>query len=299
MNDRPGLSDLNAFIAIASHRSFRKAADELGISPSTLSHMMRSLETRMGIRLLHRTTRSVSPTEAGDTLIARLAPALSAVDAALEAVDDFRGGPSGTLRINTGIVAARLLLAKVVPTFLARFPDMAVDLATDGRLVDIVAEGYDAGMRLRETVPQDMVAVPFAGPARFITVASPAYVSARGQPSTPQDLAAHACIRLRLPSGKLYRWEFERHGQEVAVDVAGPLTLGDTDLMAEAAAAGLGIAYVPHQVAAPFLENGALVAVLSDWCPPIDGLCLYYPGNRHVPAGLRAFIDVMKEVDKS
>jgi DNA-binding transcriptional LysR family regulator len=298
MNGKPTFNDLAAFTAILTHRSFRKAADELGLSPSTLSHMMRGMETRMGVRLLNRTTRSVSPTEAGERLAARLGPALRGLEEALEAVDDFRGGPSGTLRINASHTAARLLLAETVPAFLSRYPGMAVDLASEGRLVDIVADGFDAGVRLREAVPQDMIAVPFGGNARFVTVAAPNYLSARGTPSTPEDLARHDCIRLRLPSGKLYRWEFERHGDELAIDVPGPLTLDNIELMAEAAASGLGIAYVAQQVASPYFERGLLLPVLSEWCPFIDGLCLYYPGHRYVPAGLRAFIDVLKETDR-
>jgi DNA-binding transcriptional LysR family regulator len=297
MNYKPTLADLNAFTAIIAHRSFRKAADELGLSPSTLSHMMRGLEQRMGVRLLNRTTRSVSPTEAGERLAARLQPALRELDAALEAVDDFRGGPSGSLRINSSTIVIRRLLETVVPTYLARYPDMALDLVNDGRLVDIVADGFDAGIRLREAVPQDMIAVPFGGPARFVAVASPGYLSARGTPSTPQDLARHECIRLRMPSGKLYCWEFEHRGEEIAVEVSGALTLNDNDLMVQAAAAGLGIAYVPEHAFAGHLERGELVVVLAEWCPPIDGLCLYYPGHRHVPAGLRAFIDLLKETD--
>jgi DNA-binding transcriptional LysR family regulator len=296
MNERPTLNDLNAFATIITHRSFRKAADELGLSPSTLSHMMRGLETRMGVRLLNRTTRSVSPTEAGERLAARLKPALRELDAALEAVDDFRGGPSGTLRINTSNIVIRLLLEQAVPTFLARYPDMALDLVSDGRLIDIVADGFDAGIRLRESVPQDMIAVPFGGPARFVAVASPDYVSARGEPLAPADLAHHTCIRLRMPSGKLYRWEFERRGEELTVEVSGALTLDDNELMAQAAVAGLGIAYIPMHVAARHLAEGRLVTLLSDWCPTIEGLCLYYPGHRHVPAGLRAFIGVLKEM---
>ncbi len=297
MNEKPTFNDLTAFTTIIAHRSFRKAADELGLSPSTLSHMMRGLEARMGVRLLNRTTRSVSPTEAGERLAARLGPALRELDAALEAVDDFRGGPSGTIRINTSNIVIRRLLEKAVPAFLARYPDVALDLVSDGRLIDIVADGFDAGIRLRESVPQDMIAIPFGGPARFITVASPDYIAARGEPLTPPDLSQHDCIRLRMPSGKLYRWEFERHGKETVVDVSGPLTLDDTELMAEAAASGLGIAYVPRHVAEDYLRHGRLAIVLSDWCPEIDGLCLYYPGHRHVPAGLRAFIDLLKELD--
>ncbi len=294
---RPSLSDLTALVAISAHRSFRKAADELGQSPSTLSHMMRSLEAGMGLRLLHRTTRSVSPTEAGERLIARLRPVLRDLDEALEEVAVFRGRPSGTLRINAGEIAARLLLRAVVPVFLARFPEMSLDLVTEGRLVDIVAGEFDAGFRLGEAVPRDMISVRFGGETRFVAVASPDYLAARGAPRTPDDLKQHACIRVRLPSGKPFRWEFAKHGQELAVDVPGTLTLDHTELMTEAAAAGLGIAYVSDRVARPYLERGALLAVLEDWCPAVPGLFLYYPGHRHVPAGLRAFIDVLKEVD--
>jgi len=293
---RPSLSDLTALVAISAHRSFRKAADELGQSPSTLSHMMRSLEAGMGLRLLHRTTRSVSPTEAGERLIARLRPVLRDLDEALEEVDVFRGRPSGTLRINAGEIAARLLLRAVVPVFLARFPEMSLDLVTEGRLVDIVAGEFDAGFRLGEAVPRDMISVRFGGETRFVAVASPDYLAARGAPRMPDDLKQHACIRVRLPSGKPFRWEFAKHGQELAVDVPGTLTLDHTELMTEAAAAGLGIAYVSDRVARPYLERGALLAVLEDWCPAVPGLFLYYPGHRHVPAGLRAFIDVLKEV---
>jgi DNA-binding transcriptional LysR family regulator len=297
MNDKPTLGDLTAFTAIAAHRSFRKAADELGLSPSTLSHMMRVLEQNIGVRLLHRTTRSVSPTQAGERLLTRLQPVLRDLDSALAEVDDFRSRPSGTLRINASEIASRLLLAHVVPLFLAAHPEMALDLVTDGRLIDIVAEGFDAGIRLGEAVPQDMIAVRFDGATRFLAVASPSYLKARKPPRTPDDLKDHACIRFRLPSGKPYRWEFEKHGQELTIDVPGRLTLDHVELMAESAAAGLGIAYVTSRTAGPYLARGELVTVLDDWCPEIPGLFLYYPGHRLVPPGLRAFIDVLKSVD--
>lgn len=296
MNERPALSDLGAFASIVAHRSFRKAADELGLSPSTLSHMMRTLERNMGVRLLNRTTRSVSPTEAGERLVSRLQPVLRDLDRALEEVDAFRDGPTGTLRINASEPAARLLLRVAVPAFIARYPGMSLDLTTEGRLVDIVARGFDAGIRLGEDVPQDMVAVRFGGPMRFIAVASPDYLAAHPAPRTPDDLNDHICIRQRLPSGKLYRWEFSQRGQELAIDVPGPLTLDHQLLMAEAAADGLGIAYLSNTTARPFLAAGTLVTVLDDWCPEISGLYLYYPGHRHVPAGLKAFIDVLKEI---
>lgn len=295
---RPSLGDLTAFAAIAAHRSFRKAADELGLSPSTLSHMMSTLERNMGVRLLHRTTRSVSATEAGERLLARLRPVLRDLDLALDEVDVFRARPSGTLRINAGESAARLLLKSAIPTFLARHPEMSIDLVTEGRLVDIVAAGFDAGIRLGEAVPQDMIAVRFGGDVRFLAVAAPDYLADREPPRTPDDLKDHACIRVRMPSGKLYRWEFEKHGQELAVAVSGPLILDHIELMTEAAADGMGIAYVPDRSAQPYLETGKLVPVLTDWCPAIPGLFLYYPGHRHVPAGLRAFINVLKEMTR-
>lgn len=294
---KPTLTDLKAFSAIAAHRSFRRAADELGASRSSLSHTMTALERDLGVRLLHRTTRSVSPTEAGERLLARLTPALRDLDGALDAVAEDRGRPSGTLRINADEGAARLLLRSVVPRFLERYPDVTLDLATEGRLIDIVEQGFDAGVRLREAVPQDMVAVPIGGDSRFVAVASPTYLAGRPEPAVPDDLRHQTCIRQRLPSGKRYRWEFERHGQEVAVDVPGALTLDHTGLMVEAALAGLGIAYVPKRAVRTHLDERRLVTVLDDWCPRIPGLCLYYSGHRHVPAGLRAFIGVLKETD--
>jgi DNA-binding transcriptional LysR family regulator len=245
--------------------------------------------------LLHRTTRSVSTTEAGEKLLARLGPILRDLDGALDEVVEDYGDPSGTLRINVNDVAARMLLASVVPTFLERYPGMALDLVSEGRLVDIVEQGFDAGVRLEEAVPRDMVAVRMGGDARFVAIASPAYLAERTMPIVPEDLRRHRCIRHRLPSGKLYRWEFERRGQEVAIDVPGVLTLDSPGLMVDAALAGLGIAYVSERTVSAQLADGSLVGVLSDWCPAIPGLCLYYSGHRHVPAGLRAFIDVLKE----
>lgn len=295
MNGRPALSELSAFAAVVQHRSFRKAADELGLAPSTLSHMMRSLEARMGVRLLHRTTRSVAPTEAGERLLARLHPILHALDEALDEVNTFREAPSGALRINASEVAVQVLLQSIVPAFVARYPHVTLDLVTEGRLVDIVAEGFDAGIRLGESVPQDMVAVAITRATRFVAVATPAYLAAQGTPKLPEELAAHLCIRHRLPSGKPYRWEFEKAGQEIRMDVQGVITLDHPGLMVQAASAGLGIAYVPLDAAQSALGAGQLVTVLDDWCPEIPGLFLYYPGHRHVPAGLRALVQVIRE----
>ncbi|MGO4198650.1 LysR family transcriptional regulator [Rhizobium sp. YAF28] len=298
MSYRPTLDDLNAFSAIVTHSSFRKAAGELGLSPSTLSHMMRNMEARMGVRLLHRTTRSVAATEAGEMLLDRLKPVLRDLDLALDAVGEFGGQPSGTLRINASEIAARVLLNATIPLFLERYPGISLDIVTENRLVDIVGDGFDAGIRLRESVPLDMIAVEFGGEARFLAVASSAYLKNHKRPRTPEDLKRHRCIRLRMPSGKLYRWEFEKHGQEMTIEVSGALTLDHVELMAEAAVKGLGIAYVPERVARPYLASGEIISVLDDWCPSIPGLCLYYPGHRHVPQSLRAFISVLTEVER-
>jgi DNA-binding transcriptional LysR family regulator len=292
---KPSLADLTAFSAVATHRSFRRAADALGVSRSSLSHAMRSLERDLGIRLLNRTTRSVSLTEAGEQLLRRLTPVLRDLDEALDLVADEGGQPTGTLRINANEGAVRLLLQNVVPRFLARYPGMSLDLVAEGRLVDIVEQGFDAGVRLGESLPQDMVAVPLGDDFRFVTVAAPSYLAQQPRPVTPDDLMQHRCIRHRLPSGKLYRWEFARQGQEAVINVPGALTLDNNGLMIEAAANGLGIAYVPETAARACLDDGRLVTVLDDWCPVIPGLYLYYPGHRHVPAGLRAFIDVIRE----
>jgi DNA-binding transcriptional LysR family regulator len=275
---KPTLADLTAFSAVAAHRSFRRAADALGVSRSSLSHAMLALERQLGVRLLNRTTRSVAPTEVGEALLARLAPVLRDLDEALDAVADARGNPSGTLRINANEGAARLLLKTVVPTFLQRFPGMALDLVAEGRLVDIVEQGFDAGVRLGESIPRDMVAVRISDDLRFVVVAAPSYLAGRTPPITPDDLCSHDCIRQRLPSGKRYRWEFRKHGQEVAIDVPGVLTLDHNGLMVEAASDGLGLAYVPESAARDWLNEGRLVTLLEDWCPFIPGLCLYYPG---------------------
>jgi DNA-binding transcriptional LysR family regulator len=294
---RPTLNELAAFAAVAEHRSFRKAADTIGVSRSALSHALLGLEQNLGIRLLNRTTRSVALTEAGAHLLASIRPVLQDLDTALDMLAEARGAPAGTLRINANKRAARLLLRDVVPPFLAKFPNVELDLVSDGRLVDIVDAGFDAGVRLAEDVPQDMIAVRFGGDVRFVTIASKSYLAGRTIPTTPDDLRRHQCIRHRLPSGKRYRWEFSKRGEEMIVDVPGVLTLDDNDLMVHAAADGLGIAFVPEAFAQSGLASGELVVVLGDWCPPIPGLALYYPGNRHVPSALRAFIDVLKEVN--
>lgn len=290
-----GLSDLRAFAAVARHRSFRQAADALGMSRSALSHALSGLEQRLGVRLLHRTTRSVAATEAGAELLARIEPILRQLDDALESISHGPEELVGTLRINANEGGARWLLRHAVPAFHGRHPRVMLDLVTEGRLVDIVAEGFDAGVRLLESVPQDMVAVPFGGATRFVAVASPEYVATHGVPAVPDDLKQHRCIRQRLPSGKPYRWEFSRSGQEIAIEVPGTLSLDNTRLMVEAAIAGQGIAFVPQPFAQEALGAQSLQLLLADWSPAIEGLCLYYAGHRHVPKTLKAFIQTVRD----
>jgi len=298
MKPRLNFTELQAFAAIMQHGSFRAAADELGFSASTLSHTMRALEERLGLRLLNRTTRSVAPTEAGSRLFRSLHPILNELDLALADVRGLGDHPSGQLRINASRSAARLLMRKIVPTFVARYPGIHLDLVTEGRLVDIVADGFDAGVRLGDTVPHDMVAVPFGGDWHFSAVASPGYLKQWGTPRTPDELTRHRCIRFRMPSGKIYRWEFERRDQQFKLDLNGPMTLGDMELMVAAATCGLGIAFVSHDVAQKAIEDGDLVALLADWTPSFPGHYLYYPSHRLVPACLRAFVDILKEVER-
>ena len=294
---KPSLADLTAFAAVARHRSFRAAADAMGVSRSSLSHALAGLEQQLGTRLLHRTTRSVAPTEAGGRLLARLVPILQELDAMLADAAGGAEGPAGNLRINAPESGSRWLLHHVVPGFLERHPRVRLDLMSQNRLIDIVAEGFDAGVRLREAVPADMIVVAFGGDVRFLAVASPSYLSRHGVPATPDDLERHRCIRQRLPSGRPYRWEFARGSDEIAIEVPGALTLDHNDLMVGAAVDGLGVAFVPDKVARPALRDGRLRAVLEDWCPSIPGLCLYYPGRRHVPPPLRAFIDDLRTAD--
>ncbi len=285
---------LNVFLAIANHRSFRAAALELGVTPSAISHSVKSFEHRLGVRLFNRTTRSVSLTEAGERLAAKLRPAMSSITEALRETNDLRSVPTGTVRINASDVAIRMLLLPILARFRRNYPQVHLDIVTDGRLGDIVAEGFDAGIRLAEAVPQDMIAVRLTETTRFAAVASPAYLATRDRPAVPQDLYQHDCIRFRFESGAIYRWEFERNGVAEIINVNGPLTLTDQTLMVEAAIAGLGIAFVPDFLVIDAIQMGRLERLLDSWCPPFPGVCLYYPGRRHVSSGLRALIETIK-----
>jgi DNA-binding transcriptional LysR family regulator len=289
--------ELHAVVAVARRGSFRAAAVELGMSPTALSHAVNGLEGRLGVRLFNRTTRSVSLSEAGEQFIARVAPALSEIRDAMEGVNNLRDKPAGTLRINSSVGAARQILLSVVLEYLHRYPDMRVDLVTEGRLIDIIADGFDAGIRTRDVVPGDMIAVPFGADQRFAVVGSPAYFEDNPPPRTPGDLARHRCIRARWPSGGIYRWEFAQRSETLSVDVPGVLTLDESSLMRAAVLAGAGLAYLRRVWIAQDIAAGRLVSVLDEWMPSEPGLCLYYPGRRNVPASLRAFIDVIREIE--
>lgn len=284
------LADLRAITVVANTGSFRGAAKELEIAVSSLSHQVANVEKRVGIRLFNRTTRSVSLTEAGEALLHRVRPALNEIDAALEAVDRLRTTPSGLLRLNTSEGGAERVLPLILD-FLASYPDMKVDLVTEGRLVDIVAEGFDAGLRLEEVVPKDMICVPLGQTEAFVLVASPAYLAGKKLPGSPGDLLSHECIRARLPSGALVDWELERNGEVVTVNVKGRLIAGSTELSILAARQNAGIAYVSLRSVQDDLDDGRLIQLLPDWTPPYPGIALFYPSRRLPSAGLRAFID--------
>lgn len=289
------LSTFAAFLAVATHRSFRNAAVELNITPSAISHSIKVLEQRLKVRLFNRTTRSVALTEAGERLAAKLRPAMASIEEALEEMEGNRGVPGGTVRINASEGAIRLALKPVLARFLRQYPQVHLDIVSDGRLSDIVADGFDAGIRLAEAVPKDMIAIPVTGQLRFAAVASPDYLDRRGRPKVPQDLHHHDCIRFRFESGAIYRWEFERRGVAERINVAGPLTLTDQPLMVEAAIDGIGIAFVPDHLATEALRDGRLKRVLEDWCPQFPGLCLYYSGHRHISSGLNALIAMLTD----
>lgn len=291
---KTSLSELEAVALVARRGGFRAAARELGVSSSSLSHAVAALEERIGVRLFNRTTRSVVLSTAGEQFVAQIAPALAAIDGAIAHVGEHRSEPAGTLRLNMALGAARIILGPIVLEYLRRYPQMQVEIVTEGALVDVIGQGFDAGVRLVETVPPDMIAVPIVPTMRSIVAGSPDYFQARAQPLVPNDLLAHPCIRARMASGRIYHWEFERHGESITIDVPGVLTLDDSGLMLDAALRGIGLTYLPEQAMAEHLAAKRLIQVLDDWTPPYPGLCLYYPGRRHVPAKLRALIELIR-----
>ncbi|MDI9222269.1 LysR substrate-binding domain-containing protein [Pantoea sp. EA-12] len=291
---RPSWQELQAIKTLSEQRSFRRAAEMLGLKRSSLSHLVKTLEHNLGVQLFQRTTRSVSLTDAGQQLLDRLAPLLNEMDEVLHDVSARRQQHAGTLRISASDAAITVLLEKVVPDFSRDYPNIQLDFAAQGALVDITAAGFDAGIRLVEDVPQDMVAIHLGGPLSFMTVAAPAYLAAHPLVQQPQDLLQQQCIRHRLPSGKRYRWEYEKAGERCEIDVPGIITLDNNALMTSAAISGLGIAYVPSLYAEMALQSGQLVELLADWRVQSAGMALWFPPNQHQSMALRLFIDALK-----
>jgi DNA-binding transcriptional LysR family regulator len=292
---RANLNDIVAFLAVAREKNFTKAAAKLGVSQSALSHTIRALESRLDLRLLTRTTRSVSPTEAGERLLNAVGPHFEDIQAELDALGALRDKPAGTVRITAGLHATETILWPKLQPMLKKYPDVRVEITVDYGLANIVADRIDAGVRLGEQVAKDMVAVRIGPDFRFVVVAAPSYFSNRPEPRTPQDLTGHNCINLRLPTyGGLYSWEFERAGREINVRVDGQLTFNNSRQILEAALAGFGVAYLPEDTVAPHLERKRLVQVLDHWCAPFPGYHLYYPSRRESASALALVTDALR-----
>ena len=292
---RETVNDLIAFLAVARERSFTRAAAKLGVSQSALSHTIRGLEAKLGIRLLTRTTRSVAPTEAGERLLTGVGPRFDEIEAELAAISELREKPAGTIRITTGEHPAETILLPALSKLLPDYPDIKVEVIVDYGLTDIVAQRYDAGIRLGEQVAKDMIAVRIGPEMRMAVVGAPAYFANRKPPRTPQDLTGHNCINLRLPTyDSLYVWEFEKGGREIRVRVEGQLVFNTIALRMNAALAGFGLAYLPEDQARPYLASGALVRVLADWCPPFPGYHLYYPSRRQASPAFALLVDALR-----
>ena len=292
---RPGLNDLEAVLAIGRRGSFRAAALDLGMSTTALSNAIGRLERELGVRLFNRTTRSVSLTGPGRMFVDQVGPPLRDIRDAIDVVRSQQATPSGTIRINTFATAAREILSPLVLEFLRRHPQVHVDLVTEGRLVDIVAEGFDLGVRASDLVPSDMIAVPLGRPQRYAVVGSPSYFELHDLPRVPPDLLGHKCIRVRLPNGALYRWEFRKGDQSAQIDVDGPITLDEASLARTAALEGTGLGFLFEADVRADIEAGGLVRVLEDWTPPLAPLCLYYPGRRNPSAAHKAFVELARE----
>lgn len=292
---RHDLIALDAVIAIVARGSFRAAAIDLGISTTALSNAIGKLERELGVRLFNRTTRSVSLTDAGRMFVDRVGPALKDIRAAMETVRSQQEVPSGTLRIYAFPSAAREIMAPVILQFLRAYPRVHIDLVTEGRLIDVVGEGFDLGVRSADLVPSDMIAIPLNGPRRFAVVATPDYFERHGKPQTPADLRNHRCVRVRLPNGMLYRWHFEKNGEPVQIDVAGPITLDEASLARLAVLDDVGIGFFMEADIRQDLADGRLVRVLEEWTPPIAPLALYYPSRRNPSAAFKAFVDLARK----
>lgn len=292
---RASLIELEAVAAVAHHGGFRAAARDLGMSSSAISHAIAALEGRLAVRLFNRTTRSVALTAAGEQFLLEISPALQTLDRAIEDIGEHSDRPSGKLRLNMAPGAARILLKPLILEYSRRYPAVEVEIVTENALIDVVGKGFDAGIRLTEFISPDMIAVPIIPQMRSLVVGSPDYFNERAKPSVPSDLESHSCIQMRMQSGRLYRWEFEKRGETQIVDVAGPLTLDATDLILEAALSGHGLAYLDEQAMAAYLASGRLISVLTDWCPAYPGLSLYFPNRRHMTGKLLALIELIRE----
>jgi DNA-binding transcriptional LysR family regulator len=289
-------AELSAFVAVAEEASFTKAAKRLGLSTATLSGTVRSLEEQLGVRLLNRTTRSVAPTAAGERMLAQLRPLLDGFDAALESINAFRDKPTGHLRLTAPAPVAKLVLAPMLARFLAQYPEITIEISVEDRLTDIVAERYDAGFRRGRIIARDMIAVRVTDDARSHVVASPNYLARRGRPLKPVDLQAHNCIRLRLPSGDFFPWEFVAEGKTVELPVDGSMVVNNADLQVSAALEGIGVIYMLEEYVQPALATGSLVSLLGDSVrPPREGFFLYYPSRRQNPAALQALIEFFRK----
>jgi DNA-binding transcriptional LysR family regulator len=289
------LNDLSAFLAVARERSFTRAAAKLGVSQAALSQTIRQLEARLGLRLLTRTTRSVSPTEAGEHLLRTVGPRLEEIEAEIAALSEFREKPAGTIRITAGDHAIEQVLWPKLERFLPKYPDIKVELSVEYGLTDIAAERYDAGVRLGEQVAKDMISVRIGPDTRFVVVGAKSYFAEHAPPQVPQDLVGHTCINLRLPTyGGLYAWEFEKDGEELRVRVEGQLIFNNIFHVLDAAVAGFGLAHVPEDVAQPYLAKGRLVRVLEDWCPTWPGYHLYYPSRRQSSPAFALLVDALR-----
>jgi DNA-binding transcriptional LysR family regulator len=292
---RQNINDLLAFLAVAREGSFTKAAAKLGVSQSALSHTMRGLEERLGVRLLTRTTRKVSATAAGERLLRNLGPRFEEIEAELDALGELREKPAGTIRITAGEHAAIAVLEPALATFLPSYPDINIEIIVDYGLTDIVAERYDAGVRPGEQVAKDMIAVAIGPDMRMAVVGAPSYFASRPKPRKPQDLTTHQCINLRLPTyGGLYAWEFEKRGRELKVRVDGQLVFNNLALRLKSALAGLGLAYLPEDQVRSHVAEGRLVQVLNDWCPPFSGYHLYYPSRRQLAPAFGLLVDALR-----
>lgn len=292
------ISDLTAISILARECNFRTASEVIGVSTSALSRTIANVENEVGVRLFNRTTRSVSLTDAGRLFLSKIEPALNEISLAISEVRDIRSQHRGTIRFNADEAVARQIMSPLIACYLKQYPQMEVELICEGRLIDIVADGYDAGIRTINNIPKDMIAIPIVTNRRMVLVASPEYLKDRESPLLPDDLRHHECIRERYPSGRRFKWEFQCGNESITLDVPGRLTVNSYSLVLDACLSGLGIGYTSYHFAKPYLESGQLCSLLDEWTPEWPALCLYYPQGRNINSSMRAFIDTLKKLEK-